>query len=238
MPATALATERSTPSALRTLLTERFPGAVLLPERPIPVFATGLQAFDRILPNGGLPRGRITVWQSLAGGGTAVLRSAVASSLGRGERVVWIDGGRSIGPHWSDGPLVIRPPTTEMARKAAEILLRSGGFGLVILTGVPLDSAAMLRLSRMVHEGGGAFVALAEAHHTAMIRVTSRYLMNAMRSVANPFGEVASIEQVAIRIEARSPGWHAHTLLELPVRSHDLRMSGTPGVADRRGDVD
>jgi hypothetical protein len=81
-------------------------------------------------------------------------------------------------------------------------------------------------------------VALAEAHHTAMIRVTSRYLVNALRSVANPFGEVASIEQVAIRVEARSPGWHAHTLLELPVRPHDLRLSGTPGVADRRGDVD
>jgi hypothetical protein len=90
----------------------------------------------------------------------------------------------------------------------------------------------------MVHEGGGAFVALALAHHTAMIRVTSRFLVNEIRSVSNPFGEIASIEQITIRVEARSPGWHADTLLELPVRPHDLRLSGTLGVADRRGDVD
>ena len=230
MPATA--------TALRTLLSERFPAAIPLPARGHSVVPTGLAALDRILPNGGFPRGRITVWQSPMAGGTAVLRSSVAQSLGRGERVAWVDGARSIGPHWIEGPLVIRPQTSDLARKAAEILLRSGGFALVVLTGVELDSAAMLRLSRMVHEGGGAFVALTAAHHTAMLRLTARFLPDQLRSAPGPFGEIAQIERATIRIEARSPGWNAHTLLHLPTRHHDLRLSFEPNLADRRGDLD
>lgn len=238
MPATALATPRLPPGSLRTLLAERFPDAVVLPERRIPAFPTGVPGLDKILPNGGLPRGRITVWQSVTGGGTAVLRAAVAASQRRGERIAWIDGARSIGPQWHEGPMVIRPSSLQLARKAAEILLRSGGFGLVVLSGAPLDSAAMLRLSRMTHEGGGAFVALADAHHTAMLRIVSRYLPHEISALASPFGDPALIERIAIRIEVRSPGWHAHTLLRLPVRSYDLRLSLTPGLADRRGDLD
>ena len=228
------------PAALRALLTEKFPGAVPLPlpEHRRSVFPTGLPSLDRILPNGGLPRGRITVWQSPMGGGTAILRSAVAESLGRGERVAWVDGARSIGPHWTTGPLVIRPHTEDLARKATEILLRCGGFALVVLTGLELDSGAMLRLSRMVHEGGGAFVALTAAHHTAMLRLTARFLPDRIRTASGPFGEIAMIEQTTIRIEARSPGWNAHTLLHLPARHHDLRLPFEPNLADRRGNVD
>lgn len=238
MPAAALARSAPTPSALRAFLTEKFPGAVLLPERRLSVFPTGLPPLDRILPNGGFPRGRITVWQSPMGGGTAVLRSAVAEAIERGERVAWIDGGRTLGPQWFEGPLMIRPRTEELARKAAEILLKCGGFALVVLTGIELESAAMLRLSRMVFEGGGAFVALTTAHHTAMLRLTSRYLPDQLCRSLSPFGEIALIEQVTVRVEARSPGWNAHTLLHLPTRHHDLRLSLPPGVADRRGDLD
>jgi hypothetical protein len=171
-------------------------------------------------------------------GGTAVLRAAVAESLGRGERVAWIDGARSLGPHWIAGPLVIRPQTADLARKAAEILLKCGGFALVVLTGLDLDSGAMLRLSRMVHEGGGAFVALTTAAHTAMLRLSSRILSDQLRAALGPFGDIAMIERVTVRIEARSPGWSAHTLLHLPTRHHDLRLSFDPDVADRRGDLD
>jgi hypothetical protein len=173
-------------------------------------------------------------------GGTAVLRAAAVGSLERGERVGWIDGARSIGPHWRSGrgPLVIRPRTPELARKAAEILLKCGGFALVVLTGVELDSSAMLRLSRMVHEGGGAFVALTAARHPAMLRLTSRILPDQLRAAPGPFGEIALIERVTVRVEARSPGWNAHTLLHLPARHYDLRLSFDPNLADRRGDLD
>jgi hypothetical protein len=90
----------------------------------------------------------------------------------------------------------------------------------------------------MVHEGGGAFVALTAAHYTAMLRLTSRFLPDHLRAAPGPFGEIAMIEQVTVRVEARSPGWNAHTLLQIPTRHHDLRLPFDPSVADRRGDVD
>src|SRR5689334_22487701 len=110
--------------ALRALLVERFPDAVALPERGIRPLATGLGPFDRILPNGGLPRGRVVVWQRQIGGATAVLRAAALGLLARGERVAWVDGQNTIGPQWIAGPIVIRPNTREVAIRAAEILLR------------------------------------------------------------------------------------------------------------------
>jgi hypothetical protein len=237
VPGAPTPTPTTTPANLRALLIEKFPTAVVLPERRQAVFPTGIGAIDRILPNGGLPRGRITVWQSPMTGGTAVLRAAVSESLGRGERVAWIDGARSLGPHWETGPLVVRPRSPDLARKAAEILLRCGGFALVVLTGLDLDSGGMLRLSRMVHEGGGAFVALTASAHTAMLRLSSRMLYDRLRASSGPFGDLALIERVTIRVEARSPGWSAHTLLHLPTRHHDLRLPFDPDLADRRGDL-
>lgn len=237
-PAPPLA--RTAPLALKTLLAERFPTAVLLPDHQRPTLSTGLAALDAILPHGGFPRGRITVWQSPQGGATAVLRSVAARLLGRGERVAWVDGSRTIGPDGVGvgGPLVIRPTDVDLARKAAEILLKCGGFGLVVLAGADLDAATMLRFSRMVHEGGGAFVAVTTATHTAMVRLSSRYLAGQFATARNPFGEPALVERVALRIDAQSPGWNTHTILHLPSRPHDLRLSLEPGVADRRGDLD
>jgi len=46
------------------------------------------------------------------------------------------------------------------------------------------------------------------------------------------------VESVAILVEARSPGWSARTTILLPVRTHDLRLSLEPDLADRRGLVD
>jgi len=228
---------RVSPSQLHALLAERFPSAVPSTERAA-VLGTGLGQIDSILPHGGLPRGRVTAWQSIQGGATAILSAVTARLLGRGERVAWVDGARQIGPYWLVGPLVIRPTDPALAAKAAEILLRCGGFGLVVLTGAALDSGAMLRFSRMVHEGGGAFVAVTPQTHTAILRLESRYLADRFRTAPSPFGDPALIERVALRLEARGPGWNAHTVLHLPARPHDLRLSLEPGVADRRGDLD
>ncbi len=224
-------------TALRALLADRFPDAVLLPERTAPPVPTGLAPLDEILPRGGLPSGRLVVWQNHHGGATAVLRAAMASVLDRGERAAWIDGTRVLGPHWRDGPLVVRPASPELALRAAEILLRSGGFALVVLTGVDPDQTAMLRLSRMAHEGGGAFVAVTPRSLTASLRLGSRYLPAEYRRSADPFGGVARVDTVAILVEARAPGWQARTTFHLPLLPFDLRMALEPGLPDRRGTV-
>jgi hypothetical protein len=225
-------------SALRALLIERFPDAVTLPERSIRPLPTGIDDFDRILPKGGLPRGRLVVWERQTGGATALLRAACFGLQARGERVAWIDGNNSFGSHWVDGPIVLRPSTPDLALRAAEILLRSGGFALVVLTGVDPDQTRMLRLSRMVHEGEGAFVALTERTLTASLRIASSYLPDRFRWALGPFGDVAAIDAVAIRIVAKAPGWLRETVLFLPALAHDLRLSLEPDLADRRGQLD
>lgn len=218
-------------------MVERFPDAVLLPDRATPPLPTGLEAFDRLLPNGGLPRGRLVAWTSREGGATAVLRAASQRILATGQRVAWIDGARTIGPLGCRGPLVVRPADQAVALKAAEILLRSGGFALVVLTGVEPDQQGMLRLSRMVHEGQGAFVALAERSLTATIRLSSRFLLDRFQWAMGPFGEAAAVDAVAVEIAVKAAGWSRSAVLTLPTSSHDLRLSLEPGLADRRGDL-
>jgi hypothetical protein len=177
------------------------------------------------------------VWQNPTGGATALLRAAAQGVGGRGERVAWIDGQRSLGWDWRDGPVLIRPPNADQARKAAEILLKSGGFSLVVVSGIDPDHHSMLRLSRMVHEGGGAFVAITRASLTASLRITSRYLLEQFRLEPGPFGG-AAVESAALEIKARSPGWRAETVLHLPVAIHDLRLALDPELPDRRGALD
>lgn len=243
MPVTALQISPSRPpaalrqAAVRDLLRERFPDAVPLPERAVPALDTGLTLLDQLLPSGGLPRARVVVWRSEGGGATALLRSAAGSLVERGERVAWVDGRRSLGAGWLDGPLVVRPSSPDLALTSAEILLRSGGFALVVLTGVEPDQHAMLRLSRMVHEGGGAFVAVTSRTLTASLRLASRFVVDRFRWTTGPFGNIAAVEAAALEVSATAPGWSRATLLSLPALTHDLRLALDPLLADRRGDL-
>lgn len=229
---------RLPPAELRQALHARFPGAVLLPERSVPPLVTGFAPLDRLLPNGGLPRGRLVVWRSGGGGATAILRSTSLSLLARGERVAWIDGRGVLSDQWADGPLVVRPRDTELAFRATEILLRSGGFALVVLLGTDPDATTTLRLNRMAHEGGGGFVAVTDRTFTASLRIESRYLVEEFERSLDPFGDPARLDRVALRIEARAPGWKAHTTLRLPVVPLALRMALDPALPDRRGTLD
>jgi len=225
------------PSAdeLRRALHARFPEAVPLPERGIPPLVTGFAAFDRLLPNGGLPRGRLVVWQRQGGGATAMLRTAALSLLDRGERVAWVDGQLALSDQWIDGPLVVRPRDQPLALRAAEILLRSGGFALVVLSGIDPEPTAMLRLTRMAHEGGGGFVAVTDRTFTASLRLRSHFLPEKFERSLDPFGGLARLDQVALRIESRAPGWQAEAIFRLPVIPFDLRLALDPALPDRRG---
>src|SRR5690242_21959078 len=86
MPATAAAT------TLRALLEQRFPDAAPLTggAHATDAVATGIAALDRILPNHGLPRGRLSVWAPL-GAANAILRGACHAVVAAGERAAWID---------------------------------------------------------------------------------------------------------------------------------------------------
>jgi hypothetical protein len=179
----------------------------------------------------------MVVWTSREGGATAVLRTVCRGILATGQRVAWIDGAQTIGPEGCDGPLVVRPADPAVALKAAEILLRSGGFALVVLTGTDPDQQGMLRLSRMVHEGQGAFVALTDRSLTATLRLSSRYVLDRFHWAVGPFGEVAAVDAVAVEISVKASGWSRSATLTLPASTHELRLSLEPGLADRRGSL-
>ena len=91
-------------AALRALIEQRFPDATPLTggAQTTEQVATGIAALDKVLPNGGLPRGRLSVWAP-QGGATAILRATCYSIVLGGERSAWIDGDNTVaGAFWSN----------------------------------------------------------------------------------------------------------------------------------------
>jgi hypothetical protein len=221
---------------LKEALERRFPDALPLGRGTVGAAVTGLPALDGMLPGGGLARGRLTVWEP-GGGATAILRSACEAAVGRGERAVWVDaGGRQGADFWRPGPLLVRTATELKALEAAEALLQSGGVSLLVLHGCGRGaSASAVRLSRAVRDGGGALVLVAGQTPVAHLRVVSRLSPEAYRWRRNAFGEPVEAVSVRVSVEASSLGWSGRTSLELPIRSHGLRLAPEPGLPDRRG---
>jgi hypothetical protein len=119
------------------------PGGVRLGTAHPPAVArlpTGLAALDGVL-GGGLPRGRIT---ELAGprstGRTGLACQVAASATRAGETIAWVDPEDTLDPEAAAAARVdlartlwVRPRQATDALRATEILLRAGGFGLVVL---------------------------------------------------------------------------------------------------------
>src|SRR3954470_24374342 len=98
-------------AALRALIQQRFPDATPLTggAQTTEQVATGIDALDQVLPNGGLPRGRLSGWAP-PGGGNAILPPACHGVVANGERSAWIDGQNTVaGAFWGNGPYLVRP---------------------------------------------------------------------------------------------------------------------------------
>lgn len=222
-------------AALRALVEQRFPDALPLTHRSTGPIATGLLPLDRILPGGGLPRGKLSVWAS-QGGATALLRAACLTTVAAGERAAWIDGlGIVASSSWDEGPLLLRPRSGAHVLRAAEELLRSGGFGLIVLGGLESARTETVRLTRAVREGGAALVTLTRETSMASLRLTSRFLPHGYRWRRDPFGGPAEAQLAVIRVRAQALGWNAHADLSMPITHHELRLSLESELADRRG---
>ncbi len=222
-------------AALKALLENRFPDAIPLTHGTAEPVATGIWALDAILPGGGLPRGRLTVWVP-EGGATAILRAASQTTILNGERAVWIDGkGTIAGAFWEEGPILVRPRTRREGLRASEELLRCGGFALVIVAGVEPEGMENVRLSRAAREGGGALVTLTTHTSMASLRVSSSILRESYRWRKDPFGEPADAEEAHIRIRAHSLGWSRSVDIPTRVVPFEGRVSLDSGLVDRRG---
>ena len=221
--------------ALRDQLARRFPGTLPLAHATAPVAETAVAEVDAILPGGGLPRGRITVWEPGAGA-RAVLRSALGAGVARGERCVWIDARGTAGDEvWRAGSILARPEGPLQALECAEELARSGAFSLVVLSGASSAEGSRVRLSRAAREGGCALVELGSDGFMAGLRLSSRILPSGVRWLADAWGEWIDIEAVPVRVRASALGWNRETTLLLPLSGDLSRLSLEPALADRRG---
>jgi len=125
---------------LRDLLGQRFPRVRMtvpekLPARPS--FATGLPQIDGLL-QGGLPKGAVTELISAQGGGALVLRRILRIAGQNRQRIALIDGSDGLDPcalnsELMAGLLWVRCSDAAQALKAADLVLRDGNMGLVIL---------------------------------------------------------------------------------------------------------
>ncbi len=127
--------------------------------------AFGIPALDAALPQG-VPRGQITALDApLGSGGTTLLLALAEATLRADEGVALVDAERSLAPQAAAhlaalGPFwVVRPRAHENAWWCADVLLRTGAFGLVIVDRVaaPVRRVAV-RLQRLAHDKDTALV--------------------------------------------------------------------------------
>jgi recombination protein RecA len=105
-----------------------------------PTVPTGLEALDRLL-GGGLPQGRIVeLASSASGAATAVAFSILARVTGEGGLAAWVDRADALDPQAAAEAgarlprlLWCRPEDQRAALRAADVLVASGAFPLVIL---------------------------------------------------------------------------------------------------------
>jgi hypothetical protein len=214
--------------ALKQRLAEVTGPAPVPSNDPSTALSTGVPALDAKI-GGGLPRGRLTEILGPRGAGkTTFIRHVVLTAATRATWIAYIDAARTLAPRdWVDVARatsnfwIIRPPTPSQAAWSADVLLRSGTFGLVILDGAPtLTRAITVRLTTLARASDAALVALGD----------------------DDSGWRASALGSPLRLRVRGGAAHLtvtpepHSLKEVPCAlplAH--RLCPDPTVPDRRG---
>ena len=160
-------------SLLRARLETRFGGAIVpapgtAPARETDGFRTGIAALDALMPEG-VPRRALTLWAGEGTSGRTAATRALVEAACRSARVALVDATATLDADaWCaedgrsrPGLWVARPPTAERAEEgawAAEALLRTGAFGLVVLDGPPPAAVEAHRLRALARETDAAFL--------------------------------------------------------------------------------
>jgi recombination protein RecA len=122
--------------------------------------------------------------------------------------------------------VVVRAPSTIAAARAAERLLRSGAFGLVVLD-FAASCSGDLEANRAQHlpdQVLGRLVSLAQSHDAAVICLTEK------TSEAGSLGSLVSMRAEAMRL--RQPGSSSETGFEVTIRALKDKRRG-PGWSKR-----
>lgn len=174
-------------------------------------------------------RGRLV--ELSARGATAVLTAAielVIEAQQAAEPVAWVTLGNATfyPPDAADSGVdlaalaVVRVLETTAAARAAERLLRSGGFGLVVLDFGGGGAAVEVPIAHQ-----GRLVTLAQAHDTAVVCITEK------PHEAPSIGSLVSLRAEALRLHAPEHGYH----VTLRVLKDKRRGPGWTRTMQRRG---
>lgn len=205
--------------------------------RPPPAVPTGLAPLDDLLPQGGLPRGRIVEWTGPPSSGkTAVLRASFGRLRRQGESVALIDTtGGLYASDWielvpGNGEFwIVRPSSTPEATWCADLILRSGAFDAVALRGAPegLDHSAAVRLQRLAEEAASIFVTVGRV---AVAALRLGFRPGRIEPLADlPFGpSLPPVRPVWIRVDKRG-GVEVPVLCPVPAPRFET------AVRDRKG---
>ncbi|MHB0927954.1 MAG: recombinase RecA [Candidatus Nanopelagicales bacterium] len=131
---------------------------------PMEFIPTGSIALDVALGIGGLPRGRvIEIYGPESSGKTTVALHAIANAQRSGDICAFIDAEHALDPEYAkklgvdiDALLVSQPDTGEQALEIADMLIRSGAIGLIVIDSV----AALVPRAEIEGEMGDSHVGL------------------------------------------------------------------------------
>ncbi len=156
-------------SALRSLVAARFPTEERKPCGNVP---TGVAGVDAAL-GGGLPAGRLTelVSATAGSGGQLVLVRLLATTRAARQRVALIDGADGFAPEAVPADALrhlvwVRPRHLEETLAAADLLVRDGNYGVVV---IDLRGVAERMLQRLPSTHWHRLHRAAQNHPTAVL---------------------------------------------------------------------
>ncbi len=184
------------------------------------LLVTGVSAFDRVLE--GLPRGAITELYGPSGcGKTSFLHTLLASATKAGEYCAYVDATGSFDPFsaWAAGTdfphlLWVRCSEAMQAMKAADLLVQSGGWGMVVLdiADVPartirsLPDSYWYRFRRAVENTSSVFLVVEREPHVKNCAAMALEVPTTARAVWSEGSRNFQLLRGAeIRVQSRKP---------------------------------
>jgi hypothetical protein len=227
-----------------------------------PGLATGIAALDAALPNGGLPRGRLTEMVGAPGSGkTTLVHRMVARAVAGGWWVAYVDATRTLAPRdWADiarrerreaygvsggvrrgadeGLWVVRPDEPSRGAWCADVLLRSGAFSLVVLDGAPvLARGVAVRLTRLAREADAALLVLGDDAKASELAgaLRLRVARQALKRRGTGDAAVDAARRITVVIEKGGPYQTINAGAVDRGIAVARRVRAHPEVPDRRG---
>ncbi|CAG7593644.1 MAG: recombinase RecA [Candidatus Midichloria sp.] len=163
----------------------------------IAAISTGSLALDIALGIGGFPKGRvIEIFGPESSGKTTLALSTIASAQKAGESCAFIDAEHALDPVYASKLgvdvqklVVSQPDNGEQALEIADVLVRSGAFGIVVIDSV----AALVPKAEIEGEMG-------DSHMGLQARLMSQALRKLTASVAKSNCMLVFINQIRMKI--------------------------------------